>query len=237
MAELTGQKATTLQSLGQPDEAETYYQEAIDLFEDAGAMANVAETSILLGRLQSWRFDLDGQNRTVRRALNDIGATNPHLEASLTALKAFQQGWEGDVQAAADSFDAVRSLHQALGVPAGVLMEQLQGRHFWQSMQFGRLVETYSLVTSACRTAGDWWGVSDAEFLGLSAEALAGRPADAAADLPSAIMRAETMGHYGALWVLKILVSMLSAARGELAQGGKETILRRPCLAREGNLQ
>ena len=35
-------------------------------------------------------------------------------------------------------------------------------------------------------------------------------------------MRAEKMGHYGALWVLKILVSMLSAARGELAQGGKE---------------
>lgn len=61
------------------------------------------------------------------------------------------------------------------------------------------------------------------EFYGAWAEIYCGRPEAGAIALRDAMTRAEKIGHYGAIWALKIGGSVVSAARGDLAASRAET--------------
>jgi tetratricopeptide (TPR) repeat protein len=71
---------------------------------------------------------------------------------------------------------------------------------------------------------GDLWNACSVEFYGLWAEMYCGCPEVGAAALTQAMARAEKIGHYGAIWALKIAASFASAARGELARSQEETV-------------
>jgi tetratricopeptide (TPR) repeat protein len=71
---------------------------------------------------------------------------------------------------------------------------------------------------------GDPWNASSVEFYGIWAEMYCGNPEAGAGALAGAMSRAEKIGHYGAIWALKIAASFASATRGDLARSQAETI-------------
>ena len=223
MAELLDQKASTLRSLGRPDEAVASYQKAIDLYQGAGAVAKVAEASIALSYLQAWRLDSDAANRTMERAHNLVMGHDPHLESSVLSMRAAIMSASGDPARAERMFDEVRALHRTMAVPPRGPSDLLAAIHYYQSFQMEKIAVASPRLAAACRAAGDAWNASSVEFYGLWADMYCGRPGKAAADLPAAILQAEKIGHHGALWALKMGASVVSAARGDLIAARQQT--------------
>ncbi len=223
-AEIVYQKATTLRSLGRSDEALTTYRKAIDLFESAGAVARVAEASIALSYLQAWCLDSDAANRSMERAHRLVSDQDPQLLRSVLSMRAAIMSAGGDPENAERMFEQARSLHDAPGVPSPEPADMLEAIHYYQSFQLGKVRTTCPRVAAACRKNGNAWNASSVEFYGVWAEIYCGRPDAGAAALPEAIMRAERIGHYGALWALKIADSVVSAARGDLEESRMKTI-------------
>jgi serine/threonine protein kinase/tetratricopeptide (TPR) repeat protein len=223
-AELVYQKASTLRSLGRSDEALTTYRKAIDLFESAGAVARVAEASIALSYLQAWCVDSDAANRTMERAHRLVANRDPQLLRSVLSMRAAIMSAAGDPENAERMFREARSLEEAAEVPSLEPTEMLEAIHYYQSFQLEKVGTTSPRVAAACRKNGNAWNASSVEFYGIWAEIYCGRPGAGAAALPDAMVQAEKIGHYGALWALKIAESVVSAARGDLETSRKQTI-------------
>jgi hypothetical protein len=96
--------------------------------------------------------------------------------------------------------------------------------HYYQSFQMNKVAATMSRLASACRAVGDSWGASSLEYYELWANMYSGRPGEGACALPAAILRAEKIGHYGAVWALKMGASIASAASGDLVTANNETL-------------
>lgn len=223
-AELVYQKASTLRSLGRSDEALMTYRKAIDLFESAGAVARVAEASIALSYLQAWCVDSDAANRTMERAHRLVSDRDPQLLRGVLSMRAAIMSAAGDPENAERMFDEARSLREAAKAPSLEPTDMLEAIHYYQSFQLEKVRTASPLVAAACRNNGNAWNASSVEFYGIWAEIYCGRPEAGASALPDAMVRAEKIGHYGALWALKIAESIVSAARGDLEASQKETI-------------
>ena len=118
-------------------------------------------------------------------------------------------------------FDEVRALHQAMTTPSQGPALLLEAIHNYQSFQINKVAATTSRLASACRGAGDSWNASQLSTMGLGRICIAGGRGEGACALPAAILRAEKIGHNGAVWALKIGSSIASAARGDLAGSQK----------------
>ena len=223
MAELHDQKASTLRSLGRPDEAVASYQKAVDLYELAGAVAKVAEASIALAYLQAWRLDADAANRTMERAHLQVVNQDAHLQSSVLSMRAAIMSASGNPASADRMFDEVRALHGTMKVPPRGPSDLLESIHYYQSFQMEKVAGSAPRVAAGCRSVGDSWNASSIEFYGLWADMYSGNPEKSAAALPGAISDAERIGHHGALWALKMGASVVSAARGNLAAALRQT--------------
>ena len=223
VAEILLQRASTLRSLAQRDEAKTSYQKSIDLFEAGGAVAKVAEASISLSWLQAWELESDAANRTMERAHKLVAGQDPQLQSSVLSMRAAIMSAGGDVVNADRMFDEVRVLRQTMKTPARGPAALLEAIHYYHSCQLEKVVAAAGRVAGMCLAAGDTWNAAAVEFYGLWSRIYCGRPWEAAAELSGAIAQAEKIGHYGASWALKICASLLSAARGDLAAAQTET--------------
>jgi len=224
IAELTYDRANTLRNMGRTDEAVSSYREAIDLLESTGAIAKMAEASIALSYLLAWRLDSDSPNEVMERAHKRVIGLDPQLESSVLSMRAAIMSASGEPETADRMFDEARALHQAMNAPSQGQSKQLEAIHFYQSLQITKVAATMSRLASACRANGDSWNSSSIEFYGLWADIYSGRPREGASALPAAISRAEKIGHYGAVWALKIGYSIASAARGDLETANNETL-------------
>jgi hypothetical protein len=130
----------------------------------------------------------------------------------------------GEPEIADRMFDEVRALHQTMAAPPQGQSKLLEAIHFYQSFQITKVAPTMCRLASACRANGDSWNASSIEFYGLWADMYSGRPCEGASAVPAAIVRAEKIGHYGAVWALKIGLSIASAARGDLDTANNETL-------------
>jgi serine/threonine protein kinase/tetratricopeptide (TPR) repeat protein len=223
-AELLEQRASTLRSLGRPEEAVASYRKAIDLFEANGALAKVAEASIALSYLQAWRLDSDAANRTMERAHRLVMGQDPRLLSTVLSMRAAIMSASGDPESADRMFDEARTLGNTRQGVSPNVPNMLDAIHYYQSFQLDKVRVACPAVASACRERGDAWNASSVEFYGLWAEMYCGRPDEGAAALPEAKLRAEKIGHHGAMWALKIGASIVSAARGDIAASNRETI-------------
>ncbi len=234
-AELLEQRATTLRSLGRPEEAVAAYRKAIDLFEAHGALAKMAEASIALAYLQAWRLDSDAADRTMERAHRMLKAQGGYLLGNVLSMRAAIMSASGEPEIADRMFEEAKACgsapanSQEAGAPnesppAQEPADMLDAIHYYQSFQMQRVRSACPAVAATCRQRGDAWNASSVEFYGLWAEVYCGRPEVAAAALPDAMLRAEKIGHYGAIWALKIGSSIISAARGDLAASRRETV-------------
>jgi serine/threonine protein kinase/tetratricopeptide (TPR) repeat protein len=223
-AELLEQKASTLRSLGRPDEAVAVYWKAIDLFETAGDFEKMAEASIALAYLQAWRHDPDGANRTMRRAHESVLGHDPQVLSSILSMRAAIMSAAGEPATAEKMFDEARSLHNADAVPALQPHDMLEAIHYYQSFQLQKVRTACQRVAVECLARGDAWGASSVEFYGIWAEMYCGQPEAGDAMISAAMGRAEKIGHHGAIWALKNAASIASAARGDLTTSRKETI-------------
>jgi serine/threonine protein kinase/tetratricopeptide (TPR) repeat protein len=223
-AELLEQKASTLRSLGRPDDAVAEYRKAIDLFDTAGDYEKMAQASIALAYLQAWRHDPEGANRTMKRAHESALAHDPQVLSSILSMRAAIMSAAAEPATAEKMFEEARSLHNADSVPALQPHDMLEAIHFYQSFQLQRVRTACRHVAAQCLAHGDAWGASSVEFYGIWAELYCGRPEDGAAMISAAMDRAEKIGHHGAIWALKNAASIASAARGDLAASLKETI-------------
>jgi len=230
VGELLEQRAITLRSLGRPDEAVAFYRQAIDLFEGAGAVARLAEASIALSYMQAWKLDSESANRIMERAHRQVAgsqeaaAQDPRLLSSVLSMRAAIMSASGDPARAERMLDEVRTLHESMKLPAQGQAGMLETIHYYQSFQIEKVAAAASRLAGACRAAGDQWNASSVEFYGLWADMYAGRPGMSAAALPAAIAQAEKIGHYGAVWALKMGASFLSAARGDLEAAAGQTV-------------
>lgn len=222
-AELMDQRASTLRSLGRPDEAVASYRKAIDLYEAAGALAKVAEASIALSYLQAWRLDSDAANRTMERAHNLVLGQDLQLQRSVLSMRAAIMSASGAPAKADSMFDEVRGLRQASMAASPEPTNMLEAIHYYQSFQLEKVGTDAPRVAAACLARGDAWSASSVEFYGAWANIYCGRPEAGAIALRDAMTRAEKIGHYGAMWALKIGASVVSAARGDLAASRAET--------------
>src|SRR5947209_8038995 len=100
----------------------------------------------------------------------------------------------------------------------------LEAIHSYQSFQLEDVRGACPRVAQACMEIGDAWNACSVEFYGIWAEMYCGNAEGGAAVLVQAMSRAERIGHYGAIWALKIAASFASAARGDLARSHAETI-------------
>jgi len=223
-AELMDQKASTLRSLGRPDEAVASYRKAIDMYEAAGELAKVAEASIALSYLQAWRLDSDAANRTMEHAHSLVLDQHPQLRRSVLSMRAAIMSASGEPSKADSMFDEVRALRQPGQTPSPEPTSMLEAIHYYQSFQLEKVRTVAPRVAAACLARGDAWSASSVEFYGAWAEIYGGRPEAGAIALRDAMARAEKIGHYGAVWALKIGASVVSAARGDLAASRAETI-------------
>lgn len=222
-AELMDQRASTLRSLGRPDEAVASYRKAIDLYEASGALAKLAEASIALSYLQAWRLDSDAANRTMERAHNLVLGQDPRLRCSVLSMRAAIMSASGAPSKADSMFDEVRALRQTNSAASPESANMLEAIHYYQSFQLEKVRRDAPRVAAACLARGDAWSASSVEFYGAWAEIYCGRPEAGAIALRDAMTRAEKIGHYGAMWALKIGASVVSAARGDLAASRAET--------------
>ncbi len=223
-AQLLDQRASTLRSLGRPDEAVASYRKAIDLYEAVGALAKFAEASIALSYLQALRLDSDGANHTMERAHKLVLNQEPQLRCSVLSMRAAIMSARGEPANADLMFDEVRQLHQSGQVQSPGPAKMLETIHYYQSFQLEKVRTTAPAVAAACLSRGDAWNASSVEFYGVWAEMYCGRPEAGAIALRDAMRRAEKIGHYGAVWALKIGASIVSAARGNLGLARDETV-------------
>ena len=223
-AELLEQKASTLRSMGRSDEAVSSYQQAIDLFDAHGALAKMAETSIALSYLQAWRLDTDAAIRTMERAHRRVMGQDPHLLGNVISMRAAIMSAGGEPDIADQMFHEAKALGQNAGGLSPEPPDMLDAIHYYQSFQLEKVRSACPAVAAACREHGDAWNASSVEFYGLWSEMYCGRPEAGAAALPHAMLRAEKIGHNGAVWALKIGASFVSAARGDLAASHRETV-------------
>jgi serine/threonine protein kinase/tetratricopeptide (TPR) repeat protein len=229
-AELLEQRASTLRSLGRPEEAVAAYRKAIDFFEVNGAPAKVAEASIALAYLQAWRLDSEAANRTMERAHRLVKGQDRHLLENVLSMRAAIMSASGEPEIADRMFEEAKALDGASPAasedsPASAVSpDMLDAIHYYQSFQMEKVRSACPAVAAICRERGDAWNASSVEFYGLWAEMYCGSPEAGAAALPQAMLRAEKIGHHGAMWALKIGASIVSAARGDLASSERQTV-------------
>ena len=223
-AELLEQRASTLRSLGRLDDAVASYRKAIDLFETHGALAKLAEASIALSYLHAWRLDSDTANRTMERAHRLVMGQDAHLLGNVLSMRAAIMSASGEPEAADRMFQEAKALAGAAPVRSHEPPNMLDAIHYYQSFQLEKVRSACPAVAAMCRERGDAWNASSVEFYGLWGEMYCGRPEAGAEALPHATLRAQKIGHHGAMWALKIGASIVSAARGDLAASNRETI-------------
>jgi tetratricopeptide (TPR) repeat protein len=223
-AELLEQKASALRSLGRPDEAVSAYRQAIDLFEANGNLAKVAETSIALSYLHAWRLNSAAANQTMERAHRLVIGQDPHLLGNVLSMRAAIMSASGEPEIADRMFREAKALGNSTAAPTQEPPDMLDAIHYYQSFQLEKVRSASPAVSANCRERGDAWNASSVEFYGVWAELYCGRPDAGSAALPDAMVRAEKIGHHGAMWALKIGASIVSAARGDLAASKRETI-------------
>jgi len=222
-AELMEQKASTLRSLGRPDEAVAVYRKAIEIFNSAGALNKVAEASIALAYLQAWRHESEGANQTMERAYEAVHGQDSPVVSSVLSMRAAIMSAKGEPEIAQGMFEKARSLRMAS--PTGQKPNKmLEAIHYYQSFQLEKVRSTCPRIAEECLAQGDVWSASSIEFYGVWAEIYCGRPESGAAMLSAAMQRAERIGHHGAIWALRIAASIASAARGDLEAAQRETI-------------
>ena len=213
-----------MRSLGRPDEAVASYRKAIDLFEGNGRRQRLAEASIALSYLQAWRLDSDAANRTMERAHKFVLGQDPQLLGNVLSMRAAIMSARGEPEIADRMFEEAKTLSHSMQVPAQEPPDMLDAIHYYQSFQLEKVRVTCPAVAATCREKGDAWNASSVEFYGVWAEIYCGRPEAGAAAFPEAMVRAQKIGHHGAMWALKIGASIASAARGDLAASERETI-------------
>jgi len=223
-AELFEQKASVLRSIGRTDEAITSYRKAIQLFEAAQDLERVADASIALSYLQAWGLNFEAANRTMAHAHNLMQGQNLHSLSSVLSMRAAIMSASGQPQDAEQMFDEARRLSEAMKAPSRGRAEMLEAIHYYQSFQLTKVRSTSPQVAGACRAAGDAWDASSVEFYGLWADLYSGKPETCAAALANAALRAEKIGHHGAVWALKLGESVVSASRGNLNACRDETV-------------
>ncbi len=210
VAEFTVQKAAALRSLGRGDEAIDSFRKAIAIFEKVGAVAKMAEASIMLAVIHTWRLEYAEANRIVERALECLGSADQGLRLKLLSLRAGIVSGSGDVVGAARQ-------RAEMGAP-----EDFSAVAFYlYSMQWERGVAAARLVAAACRANGDLWSAAEADFCALYT-IYCGRPAEAARDLPAAMQLAGKVGHHNSLLAMKWYSATQTAARGDLRQAERE---------------
>jgi len=221
VGELKEQRAITLRSLGRPEEAAAHYRQAIDVYEATGAAARLAEASIALSYMLAWRLESDAANRIMERAHQQVAGQDERLRSSVLSMRAAIMSASGDPARAERMFEEVRALSVSPGANGAAGMLELI--HEYQSFQIERVAASGARLVASFRASGDAWNASALEFYGIWADMYAGRPRMAAAALPGAIAQAEKIGHYGALWALKMGASIASAARGDLPAAVEQT--------------
>ena len=218
------EKANTLRSLGRADEAVGAYIRSIDLFEGACQYDRLAEASIALSYLQAWRFDAESAARTMKKAHKIAEERSPNLLRDVLSMRAAITSAAGDPATAERMFDQTRSLPLSGSSGPTEPLPLLEAIHYYQSFQLDKVRSACPRATEACLESGDAWNASSVEFYGVWAQMYCGKPEAGAAALAQAMARAEKIGHYGAMWALKIASSFASAARGDLARSMAETI-------------
>jgi len=224
LGEVLYQKANSLRSLGRAEEAAAAYMRSIDMFESAGQYDRLAEASIALSYLQAWRLDAESAARTMKKAHKSVEEHSPNLLRHVLSMRAAITSAAGDPATAEQMFDQARSLPLSGSNTSAEPLPMLEAIHSYQSFQLETVRSACPRVAQACMENGDTWNACSVEFYGIWAEMYCGRPESGAAALTQALARAERIGHYGAIWALKIAASYLSATRGDLARSLEETI-------------
>jgi tetratricopeptide (TPR) repeat protein len=220
VAELAEQRAAALGRVGRRDEAVVCYRMAVALFENAGAVTKAAGTSLILARAQG--LELAAVHRTIDRALDCLGSADPQLRMSLLTMRAASMSAGGDASGAADLLAEVKAQRKtAGGLPLSAFDEGAEIYCLATSMRFEEMLATARRVTESERAAGNLWGAADTERV-VGYELFCGRTAEAARRLPAAMLLANRVGHYGAVWAIRFLRATLSLARGDLIAAERE---------------
>jgi tetratricopeptide (TPR) repeat protein len=222
VAELTALRANALRSMGRFDEAVAGYERAMDMFEAEGAIARTIDTSVDLLWIHGWRADVEAGAPVLARMQMYLDGADLRTKIILLIGTMMMQSTTGNVAEAALTLEKVKALHHAAGIPFAGVAANAECELLWNSGQYAKLMEASPKAAAEFRKSGDRWLESDADRRTVYMEYCFGRPAQAAAALPDAILRAERTGHYGALWALKSLGSAIPAALGDLASSERE---------------
>jgi tetratricopeptide (TPR) repeat protein len=165
VAELTEQRAAALLSIGRRAEAVEGYRKAIALYERAGELAKAAGASLTLAHDQHWHIEVAAGHRTVDRALELLGATEPELKDTLLSMRGLMMSTSGDTSGEARVFAEVKARRNAeRGQRDKAFDEILEMICLFHSMQLPRMLPLATRRAETQRVAGDLWGVADAEF-------------------------------------------------------------------------
>jgi hypothetical protein len=160
----------------------------------------------------------------MERAHRMVKGQDGHLLGNVLSMRAAIMSAIGEPEIAERMFEEAKALGTSTPVPSQEPPDMLDAIHYYQSFQLGKVRSACPAVAAICRECGDAWNASSVEFYGLWAEMYCGQPAAGAAALSHAMLRAEKIGHHGAMWALKIAASIVSAARGDLEASKRETV-------------
>lgn len=222
VAEMMVQRAGVLRSVGRAEEAIAGYEKAANLFDSEDAVDRVVATYADLGLVHGWRADTDALHANVERTLEYLSRADLRSKITILTGVLLIQAGSGNIAQAAITLGKVKELYQAAGIPFGGYPALAELHFLLFSGQFCKVLEVYPGVAAEFRKSGDRWLESEAVTLGLAAETYCGRLSQAATALPEAILRAERIGHHGALLILRNQAASLLAARGDLAASERD---------------
>ena len=210
VAELTAQQGGILRSLGQTDAAIGSLGAAIAMFEAAGAVTRMVETSLSLGAVHGWRLEFRAADETAERALKCLGPEEPGLRLRLLGTRVAVLVTSGDVHRGS-------RLWAEMGEPEIEIAPLV----YETSMQFERAAEVARTLKESFLAQGDLWR---AAYVAFRRRLLlyCGRLAEAEEAIRDAMQLAQKVGHRDVHHSLQVTSAELPAARGDFRQAERE---------------
>jgi tetratricopeptide (TPR) repeat protein len=217
VADLLERRGLALRSLARTGEAIDALRGAARMCDGLGDLEGLASASEALVWTFAWRADTKAAIDEVSRTLAHLGESLPVARCRLLYSQAVSQGVLGEAAAALQLLDEARQLHHDLADAAldrlAASSEAFIGWHLVLDGTAERALEAARL----CQAAGDLWGQAEVEWVAGGSLLYRGRLAEAGQSMREALLRAERVGHHGAVWILKGLLAFLPTARGDLA--------------------
>jgi tetratricopeptide (TPR) repeat protein len=227
VAEFHVERASAFRALGRTADAVSAFERALTVFEANGEAGRFAEVSDPLAELHIFASRLDEAVKVCRRGLELLGAAESPVRIVLLWEMAWAASSAGDLDLALSSASDANQGKSSLG-PSAIRTAAFKEAGAWYMI--GQLIPAEEAAQRAyrlCESAGDVWGRMEGAWIMHNCAWHAGRLGESVALVRKSVPVVERIGHWGAVWVSRLVLVEALTADGDLggaAELARETV-------------